>query len=343
VGEAAGQGRPAALRETLTGAHAIAGGLTALLRATESAVPKIKYADLKFKTESEATIRRANSIISEYAAQGLDLTLRQLYYQFVSRNWVRNNQKEYNKLGDVIARGRMAGLIDWDAITDRTRYVRTTPTWESPEEIVATCARTFKFDKWDRQPSYVEVWIEKDALLGVIEGVCKQYEVSYMACRGYASVSEIWRASQRLLSRIERDKQPVILYLGDHDPSGIDMTRDIRDRLNTFLAGSSSPLRPDVRRLALNRDQINLYNPPPNPAKEADSRAKDYIREHGDHCWELDALDPVVIRDLVAEGVRAERDEDAWSESVAEETEARSRLRGVSDRWDDVCGFLGTT
>lgn len=305
-------------------------------------MPKIKYQDQNFSADKLNRINRVNAVIVEYANQGLDLTLRQLFYVFVSRGWLENTDRNYKNLGVVVAEGRMAGLIDWEAIVDRTRYVRENSHWDGPEAIVQACARQFQIDKWADQPEYVAVLIEKDALIGVIEGVCRDNDVPYMACRGYASVSEIWRFGRdRVRPRLRSDKQVTVLYLGDHDPSGIDMTRDIRERLRTFSA-CDSPLQVQVDRLALNMDQIELYNPPPNPAKLTDSRAGGYIAQFGDESYELDALDPVVIRDLIQNAIESHRDDDRWRAAVRREQEARADLARVAGNWQDVLASLET-
>ena len=308
-------------------------------------MPKMQYESCKFKAASIQTISRANQIITQYQHQGLDLTLRQLYYQFVSRGWIENNDKEYKKLGDVIGKARMAGEIDWDAIVDRTRFIRRQSHWDSPSDLLEACAKQFRTDKWDRQQQYIEVWIEKDALIGVIEQVCTENDVPYMACRGYASASEVWRAGYcRIRRELEKTHQmchyreATVLYLGDHDPSGIDMTRDVECRLKQFIGPLAKRLK--VKRLALNMDQIELYNPPPNPTKMTDARASDYVAAHGMQCWELDALDPVVIRDLIEEAIHSRRDDELWQEALTEEAAARSHLARIAANWDDVISNL---
>lgn len=292
---------------------------------------KIKYQSINLRAASLERIEQANGIIAEYEQLGFTLTLRQLYYQFVARGIIANNEREYKKLGDVIADGRMAGLIDWEAITDRTRYLRDLSHWDSPSAIVAACAEQFRLPKWQDQPYYVECWIEKDALIGVIEGVCKELDIPYLACRGYASASEVWRAGhERFRSKLRNGKLGLVLYLGDHDPSGLDMTRDIRDRLDLF-AGNAGTVQ--VKRLALNMDQVNEHQPPPNPTKMSDSRASWYVDNYGETCWELDALSPPLIATLVRDAVLEVRDEEAWDEAVAREEQSKEDLGAVAREW----------
>jgi hypothetical protein len=280
---------------------------------------KILYTPRKFGKSSIAIVEQANTIIDEYAADGYDLTLRQLYYQFVSRDLLRNTQKEYKRLGSIINDARLAGLIDWDRITDRTRNLQSLSHWDSPGDIVHACAKQFRFDKWAAQPLRIEVWIEKEALAGVFERICNELDVPFFSCRGYVSQSEMWAAAQRLKAYTPKQKA-VILHFGDHDPSGIDMTRDIQDRLKLFRC------RVDVHRLALNMDQVEEYEPPPNPAKATDARFNGYQSEHGDESWELDALDPPVLAALVRDWVEERRDAAAWADSEEDEQEARKRL-----------------
>jgi hypothetical protein len=301
-------------------------------------MPKLRYVAKNFRPKSLGLITKCNDIILAYQAQGLDLTLRQLYYQLVSRDIIPNNAKEYNNLGATIGDARLAGLVDWEAITDRTRNLRNLSHWTTPESIIETCARTFQLNLWAKQENYVEVWIEKDALVGVIEGVCEELDVPHFSCRGYTSLSEMWAAGMRLIYQAKQQKNITILHLGDHDPSGIDMTRDIRDRLEMFMCQHKARL--NVNRIALNMPQVEQYNPPPNFAKATDARFRSYQEEFGDDCWELDALEPTVMIDLIRTEVTALIDDEKWQESVDEQREHRRNLQNISDRYDDVIEYV---
>ncbi len=293
-------------------------------------MPKIQYVENKMSEKRIDVVAQANTIIEEYAAQGFVLTLRQLYYQFVARDLIANKQSEYKRLGEVVNDGRLAGLIDWHAITDRTRNLQALSHWSDPSEIVASAAEQFRLERWKTQPLRIEVWIVKDALLGVIEGVCEQHDVPYFSCRGYTSQSELWGAGQRLEGYEIDGQETLVLHLGDHDPSGIDMTRDIERRLHLFGAET------EVRRIALNMDQVDLYKPPPNPAKTTDSRFEGYIADYGPDSWELDALEPSVLEALIREHIMGARDYEAWEKVSAEQDEHRAKLRSVSERWEEI-------
>lgn len=297
-------------------------------------MPRIAYIEKRFNESSRELIEQANEIIEKYIADGYVLTLRQLYYQFVARDLIPNDQKQYKRMGSIINDARMAGLIDWEAIEDRTRNLESLPNWIDPSDILESVAGQYRTDKWDDQEFRIEVWIEKEALAGVFEQACAEFEVPYLSCRGYSSASVMWRAAMRL-KEYERAGQKVqIIHFGDHDPSGIDMTRDIADRLATF------GFRGEVRRVALNMDQVKRYRPPPNPAKVTDSRSTGYIKRFGPQSWELDALEPATLSALVDKNVREVLDIDAWNLRLREEELVKEGLKSISENWDGVLEYL---
>lgn len=291
-------------------------------------MPKIQYLHKRFSEKSIKIIDTANDIIREYIQQGFSLTLRQLYYQFVARGLMENDTRNYKRLGSVINDARLNGMVDWEAIEDRTRNLADLAHWENPGEIVKVCSEQFRVDRWENQPYRVEVWIEKEALAGVFQRVCEKLDVPYFSCRGYTSQSEMWVAAQRLLNHAEKGQEIVILHFGDHDPSGIDMSRDIQDRMRIF------GIHLDFRRLALNMDQVKKFNPPPNPAKQTDSRYAGYIAEFGGESWELDALEPRTLAALVERAVDGLVEIDAWDESIKKQNEGRDKLLEIAEEME---------
>jgi hypothetical protein len=286
------------------------------------------FVEKNFKDASLDIIHDANLIIEEYRAQGFVLTLRQLYYQFVARALLPNTQKSYKRLGSIINDARLAGLVDWYSIEDRTRNIKANYHYENPRQAIQDALDTYEIDMWENQPERVEVWIEKEALAGVIAGVCNEMDVPYFACRGYVSQSEQWRAYVRARHHeLDGGQTTVILHFGDHDPSGIDMTRDNQDRLDLFMGWQAVK----VERLALNLDQIEEFNPPPNPAKMTDSRFASYAERYGDQSWELDALEPMVMTDLIRKHVEEHRDPDLWEAKVQERDGHTDRLQEIID------------
>jgi len=296
------------------------------------------FIEKNFRSDTLTLIEICNQVISDYRRQGFTLTLRQLYYQMVARAIIPNRQSEYKRLGSIINDARLAGLVDWSSIEDRTRNVRSVSMWSNPQEIMRAVASQYHENPWLTQKWAPEVWIEKDALVGVIEPVCMQMRVPYFACRGYTSQSEAYRAGKRFDHILSQGRRPVVFHLGDHDPSGLDMTRDNQDRINLFAWNNFHNI--EVRRLALNMDQIKRYNPPPNPAKETDSRFSAYIQKYGDESWELDALEPSVIDALIHGALSELIDDRAWKRAMNQEKQQIESLKTVSDRWNEVITFL---
>jgi len=291
---------------------------------------KHAYINKRLTSSSLHLIEVANEIIDEYSTEGYDLTLRQLYYQFVARDIISNTEKSYKRLGGVINDARLVGLIDWEVIIDRTRYLRKNSHWDSPRDIIEACANQFQLDVRSTQKNYIEVWIEKDALIGIVENVCSDLDVPCFSCRGYISQSAMWRAARRHLEKEAcGDKNTYILHLGDHDPSGIDMTRDIEDRMSLF--GSNVA----VRRLALNMEQIDELSPPPNPAKFTDSRYARYISQYGHQSWELDALEPSYIDELVTTEIQKLTNQKKYKEQLRLQKEHRRTIMKITNEmWE---------
>jgi hypothetical protein len=296
---------------------------------------KLVYVARDFRAPTLEFVAQINTICAEYVAQGFVLTLRQLHYQLVSRALYANTQQNYKRLVDVCGDARLSGLIDWDAIEDRTRWLRSNSHWADPSGVLYSAALSYAIDKWANQRSRPLVLVEKDALLGVIGPACVGADVGYFACRGYPSLTELRSLGDRLRGYLLGGQQPVVFYLGDHDPSGLDMTRNLLERLELFCG---QPIA--VERLALNFDQIQQYNPPPNFAKRADSRYEGYVEAFGEQCWELDALDPATLATLVDEAIANVRDEDLWHRAVDEEKSAKTRLGLVARRWSEVDAWL---
>jgi hypothetical protein len=220
---------------------------------------KTQYKSFNFRADSLAKIELANSIIASYQAQGLRLTLRQLYYQFVTRNALPNREKSYDSLGRLVSDARLAGLIDWEAIEDRVRVPRLPTEFSDLKDLINAALQSYRLPRWKGQSHYIELWVEKDALSGVLTPLAEQYHITLMVNRGYSSQSAMYEAGLRFIAH--SDKTCTLFYLGDHDPSGEDMVRDIEERLSMFGA----ILR--VKKIALTMDQ-----------QEARSRHNDQVK-----------------------------------------------------------------
>jgi len=298
-------------------------------------VSKKKFRSTNFRSDSLARIEQMVEIVEEYQAQGLRLTARQLYYQCVSRDLIPNTPAEYKKLTALLTDARYAGMVDWDAIEDRGREPSTPSEWNDPMQLVESALRAYRLPRWEGQPKYVELWVEKQALAGVLAPLAREFHATLMVNKGYSSASAMKESADRIIAaqttheslkksifdRINAAKMgtdeydeakkymrenihdairtPIVLYLGDHDPSGEDMVRDIKDRLKEF-----GVLWLEVEKVALTIEQVRQYNPPPNPAKVTDPRAKAYKEKFGDSSWEVDALPPNVLTDLIRKAFR---------------------------------------
>lgn len=282
-------------------------------------------------------IEVVNEIIADYTGQGLTLTLRQLYYQLVSRDAIPNAEKSYKNLGSLVSDGRLAGLIDWDSIEDRVRKPVLWRQNESINECVEQAIEYFRLPRRRSQPTYLELWVEKDAIANVLRPIAAKWHIPLMVNRGYSSSSAMYEASQRFMlgaNQVEsdfydagdafEDRPSVLLYLGDHDPSGEDMVRDIEARLNLF-----GVQKLQVEKLALTMEQIRLYKPPPNPAKTTDSRSKGYIEKFGTSSWEVDALNPRTLTTLIETAIEAHTDLDAYARVQREEQRTVTKLRAA--------------
>lgn len=299
-------------------------------------MPKIKYVDWKPRGDAKNIIAIAEEILNEYSAKGYQLTLRQLYYQYVARDLLPNTEKSYSKLGDIISNARDAGMLDWDQISDRGRTPRIRHDYGSLRSFTTRASRSFTLDLWEGQSTRVEVWVEKDALSQIVEQAAAYYGVTTFANRGYVSASAMWESAQRLLNLPGQVNSVHILHFGDHDPSGIDMTRDIEKRLTLYAGEPNQDAGQTykeviVTRIALTMEQVTEYEPPPNPAKVTDSRFESYRKLYGDDSWELDAIPPDDLEELVKTGIQDLCDIDALEDRREFETAEQQRLRDVAN------------
>lgn len=305
-------------------------------------MPCICYVPRQFQGISLTIIKQSNKLLTTYAGNGMKVTLRQLYYRFIAKDlfpdsWIhpqlktKNHFRNYKKFQAIINDARLAGLIDWDHLEDRTRNVMSYESWDNAQEGIQDASNRYRENFWKDQPEYVEVWVEKDALLGIIEQATQKYKTPYFSCRGYTSQSEVWNAAQRF---IRMDKPGYIIHLGDHDPSGVDMTRDMQDRMNLFGANVK------LERIALTIKQVKKFNPPPSPAKDTDSRSGAYVAKFGVDSWELDALEPEVLVKLIEEKTVGHVDPDIWQDSFHRQEDERHKIELIASNYDRISTLL---
>lgn len=277
---------------------------------------KIAYVDkLRLNVGNQERLEIINGIIEEYLADDYILTLRQLYYQLVSREVIPNNQKEYSRLSILLKKGRMAGIVDWDAIEDRGRQPKLPYCVTGVKDALNDTIEQYRIDRMKGQKKYIEVWVEKDALSNVFLRVTEPYHIRLMVNKGYSSCSAMHEAFKRFKYQMVLNEQSgLILYFGDHDPSGIDMARDIKERMIEFGIyeyGDFEVLRP-----ALTTQQVRQFKCPENPAKMTDPRAGRYVKQHGYKSWELDALPPKNLIQIITRNVENNIDSDLYKKQI---------------------------
>lgn len=292
---------------------------------------KDKFREIRLSKTNKAKLDLVNSIIQEYAEDGYIMTLRQLYYQLVSRDIIPNKQNEYSKISILLKEGRMAGIVNWDAIEDRLRIPYLPYYNNDPQDAIDDTINQYRLDRQKGQKIYIEVWVEKDALSGVLKRVTSEYHIRLLVNRGYGSVTAIHDAYNRYKDQIYQGKEKIIiLYLGDHDPSGMDMIRDIRERITEMLEVKEYYNILDVQPIAITMEQIKKYNPPKNPAKLTDPRSKWYIKKYGLNSWEVDALDPKTLNKLVSQKIENVIDINLFEQVKEQEIQDKIKLQKLS-------------
>jgi hypothetical protein len=307
---------------------------------------KIFYEERSFTPEAMGVVENAESILQEYLRQGYRMSLRGLYYQFIRRDlfpgsrkfqipgsddYTANVQKNYKWLGDLVSNGRVAGLVDWEGLVDETRDTHGGDYgYRDPQHRIDTLPDGYSITHWDGQEHYVEVWVEKEALLDIVSRPARRWNVASLACKGNPSTSAVHEAAKRL-RRFERaGRKTSIVYLGDHDPTGVDIDRDVQKRLAMFRSSAR------VDRIALNMDQIT-DDLPPSPVKVTDSRTNSYRDTYGtDDCWELDALEPAVLDNLVEQAILARLDMDLWNARERQEQRDLVELQALTANWTSL-------
>jgi hypothetical protein len=214
---------------------------------------------------------------------------------------------------------------------------------DSAQDAINDIVSQFRLPRQNGQTVYVEVWVEKDAISSVLKRVTSKYGVKILVNRGYGSASSMYDAYERIEAQLNgAAERAVIIYLGDHDPSGLDMIRDINDRIAEMLAYSveDSADKFEVKQIALTMKQIRQYSPPPNPAKTTDTRSPEYIRQHGNKSWEVDALKPEVLNALLTKAIEAEIDISTYTDVMDQERDQRTEIRKIGTHYGKIKKFV---
>jgi len=284
----------------------------------------------------EEIVEEALEVFKQYDSA---LTLRQLYYRLVSKHLFPNTINSYKRLSRVMVKAREQGDVPVNCLEDRSRRIlgRGDTGYASAEEFLRRriaglkeSYKEFTMPMWDDQPNYVLVSLEKDALSRLVSDIANQYSVRTFPTRGYPSFTYVNRMATYIRNRL-KDKPTVVLYFGDFDPSGIDIERDLDDRLTKYDAGDFK-----VRRVALTKDQIEQYSLPPMPVKRSDARSEGFMESYGDQSVELDALDPNTLKLMVAQSIAGNIDLDLWRKKEERIEDLKIWIKGKLDNMENL-------
>jgi hypothetical protein len=246
------------------------------------------------------------------------------YKLFAAGLTLSMDRNEMQRVYRLLREAREDGTLPWEWIVDETRTLERVSTWDNPAAYARTVARSYRRDFWNQQPARVEVWSEKGTVRGVLQPVLDEYAVGFRVMHGFASATAVYDVAQ------DDDGRPLVaLYVGDYDPSGMFMSEsDLPNRLEKYDGEHV-----ELRRIALKRGQTQGLLSFPASDKKADKRYRWFVRNYGRRCWELDALDPNVLRDIVEAEIKSEIEPEAWARCVRVNKAEQASLRHVLDKW----------
>ena len=277
---------------------------------------------------TKARLHNVRVVLDDYSDQGIRVSLRQLYYRLVALGVIPNDKRSYKRLGEVVVNARLGGLVDWDMIVDHGRVAKMPPEWRDPLDLMDDAINSYRLPRWADQDYHIEVWCEKDALTTILEPITNRYHVALLSHTGFSSVTALYRVAKQFQKVAESGRQLVVLYLGDHDPSGLDMLRDLENRVDIL----SRSCEIELIHLGITKEQVNLYQPPPDFVKVSDTRAPKYVAEHGNESWEVDALQPQVLNDLLSSTIEQYLDADKWKAVLKQEEKDKEALAEARER-----------
>jgi hypothetical protein len=312
-----------------------------------------KEGEWKGRGRAAATLARIDALVG-IAREIQPCNVRALAYQLFNRRLIRSmSSKEVKKVSRACVIAREEGTMPWSWIVDETRREETVPTWKDPRAYARAVQDSYRRNKWEGQPTRVFVWSEKSTVAGTIRPVLEEYEVPFQVLHGWSGATPVWDAAA---ANLRRSQRTLILYVGDYDPSGMGMSeRDLPQRLARYSTNDPSDkdlperdvrrilkdVRLEIRRIALTKADTKALGAAtrfPASDKKADSRYPRFVANHGDWCWELDALSPPVLRDRVERAIVAELDLPAWDRYVHAEELERDNIVETLENWTSFLG-----
>jgi hypothetical protein len=273
-------------------------------------------------------IDAAHDILSEIQPA----SIRAVCYRLFTRGVISNMSKaNTNKVSTQLTWAREQGMVPWGWIVDETREAESINAWENPAAYVEAVKRSYRRDRWADQPRRIEVWSEKGTIRGTLKPVLDEYGVTFRVMHGYGSATAIYDAA---VNSLQGDKLLIVYYVGDWDPSGLHMSDvDLPGRINQY-GGIVS-----FQRIALTEYDTGADLPSfPADTKRKDPRYKWFTKRYGSTCWELDALDPNLLRERVAGAILRHIDPDAWARVDAAEAAESESLADVLNKWPGISG-----
>jgi hypothetical protein len=241
---------------------------------------------------TKAVVEARREALLTIIEAGRPMTVRQVFYQATVRGLVEKAESGYAKVQTDLTVMRRAGELPYDWLADNTRWQRKPNTFDSVEDALQETARFYRKALWKDIDTYVEIWLEKDALSGVIYPITEMYDVPLMVARGYASLSFLYSAAEAIN---ELTVPTYIYHLGDFDPSGVNAGEKIEETLRELAPDADITFE----RVAVTPEQINDWDLPTRPTKKSDTRSKAF----GEISVELDAIEPNQLRSLVQETI----------------------------------------
>lgn len=272
----------------------------------------------KTTRRTQAEITRLKQIMYEMIKHWKPMTVRQVFYQMSVRGHVSKLESGYKAVQRMLTQMRKSDELPYHWIADNTRWMRKPQTYGGLSEMLEAQTRLYRRSLWDMQDAYVEIWLEKEALAGVLVQVTEKWDVPLMVTRGYPSLSFVFSAAQNIA---DQTKPAHLYYFGDHDPSGVDIDRKLEEQLREMAPFSKI----HFRRVAVTEQQILEMQLPTRPTKKTDSRAKNF---EGDSV-EVDAIAPDVLRDICRQCIEQHVDKEQLTRAKLTERAERETLQGI--------------
>ena len=289
-----------------------------------SAPAVYRASPVKRERRTKAEVAELRATLHRVIRRYQPMTVRQVFYQLVSMGAIGKTEQEYKgTVCRLLAEMRRDGELPWRWIADNTRWQRKPTTYRGLDHLLDETARLYRRALWEKQDAYVEVWLEKDALAGVLVTVTSEWDVPLMVTRGFASLSYLHTAAEIIASV---GKPAYLYYLGDRDPSGVVIDRKIEQDLRTFAPEAEI----HFERAAVIPAQVALWNLPTRPTKTSDSRSKSFEGES----VEVDAIDPQRLRELARDCIHQHVNEQELAATWATEEQERLTLREIAAKWE---------